>query len=115
MAAPRTYKSKLDADDQEAVDEFHAKVNMTGRELERWLASEESVGDADDSARKIVSILGKRRMDYSSADIAHMRKVVGYINRHLAHQPAGDGVDGAWRASLMNWGHDPEKVETPNP
>jgi hypothetical protein len=36
-----------------------------------------------------------------------MRKVVGYINRHLAQRPSGDVTDTRWRHSLMNWGHDP--------
>lgn len=42
-------------------------------------------------------------------DYAHMRKVVGYVNRHLAKRPSGDVADTRWRYSLMNWGHDPLK------
>jgi hypothetical protein len=38
-----------------------------------------------------------------------MRKVVGYVHRHLAQRPDGDVTDTAWRHSLMNWGHDPLK------
>lgn len=40
-----------------------------------------------------------------------MRKVVGYVKRHLAQKPSGDVTDTAWRYSLMNWGHDPLKDE----
>ncbi|HSU37880.1 MAG TPA: DUF3140 domain-containing protein [Propionibacteriaceae bacterium] len=40
-------------------------------------------------------------------DLAHMRKVNGYVKRHLAQRPQGDITDTAWRYSLMNWGHDP--------
>lgn len=36
-----------------------------------------------------------------------MRKVVGYVRRHLAQRPSGDVEDTRWRYSLMNWGHDP--------
>jgi hypothetical protein len=36
-----------------------------------------------------------------------MRKVVGYIRRHLAQRPSGHVQDTRWRHSLMNWGHDP--------
>jgi hypothetical protein len=36
-----------------------------------------------------------------------MRKVVGYVRRHLAQRPPGDVRDTRWRHSLMNWGHDP--------
>jgi Protein of unknown function (DUF3140) len=39
-----------------------------------------------------------------------MRKVNGYIARHLAQQPSQEEVEtSAWRYSLMNWGHDPLK------
>jgi hypothetical protein len=38
-----------------------------------------------------------------------MRKVNGYVKRHLAQRPQGDIADTAWRYSLMNWGHDPDK------
>jgi hypothetical protein len=37
-----------------------------------------------------------------------MRKVVGYVRRHLAQEPA-NMVTSRWRYSLMNWGHDPLK------
>jgi len=104
----RAQYKQINVDDQEAVDEFHAKVNMTGRELEAWLATGEAV--ADEPVRRIVSILGKRRVDYNSSDIAHMRKVVGYINRHLAQRPEGP-TDPAWRQSLLHWGHDPDKTQ----
>jgi hypothetical protein len=40
---------------------------------------------------------------------ARMRKVVGYVHRHLAQRPKGDVTDTRWRYSLMNWGHDPMK------
>ena len=36
-------------------------------------------------------------------------KVVGYVHRHLAKRPNGNITDSAWRYSLMNWGHDPQK------
>ena len=39
-----------------------------------------------------------------------MRKVHGYVARHLAQQPAKEDVETSkWRYSLMNWGHDPLK------
>jgi hypothetical protein len=106
--------------------EFREAVNMTRRELERWLRRDgsrdvgatpsgeakhatggaESVGHR--SGRRIVQILGTRKGDLSDADYAHMRKVVGYVRRHLAQKPAKEPVeDSRWRRSLMNWGHDP--------
>jgi hypothetical protein len=100
--------------------EFQDAVNMTASELEKWLGTDESksVGQKSsgggesvghDSGRKIVTILHTRKADLTDADEAHMRKVVGYVHRHLAQRPEGDVTDTPWRYSLMNWGHDPLK------
>ncbi|MEV4637156.1 DUF3140 domain-containing protein [Actinoplanes sp. NPDC049548] len=100
--------------------EFKEAVNMTASELEKWLKTEESqeVGQKSttggesvghDSGRKIIHILHTKKSDLSDADEAHMRKVVGYVHRHLAQRPSGDVKDTKWRYSLMNWGHDPLK------
>jgi hypothetical protein len=101
--------------------EFGAVVNMTADELADWLNTErskgvgwkgpdgalrESVGHA--SGRRIVSILRKQPRERTANDYAHMRKVVGFIRRHLAQEPANP-VTSRWRYSLMNWGHDPIK------
>lgn len=100
-------------------DSFHETVNMTARELEKWLDTDESqsVGQKKDdnestghhSGRRIVEILRAKRDKLTDDDYAHMRKVVGYARRHLAQRPQGDIDDTAWRYSLMNWGHDPTK------
>jgi hypothetical protein len=43
-------------------------------------------------------------------DYAHMRKVHGHVQRHLAQEPKKEDVEySTWRYSLMNWGHDPVK------
>jgi|SRR3712207_1706361 len=100
--------------------EFKDAVNMTASELEKWLASDDSKavgqkssGGAEsvghDSGRKIVEILHTKKAELTDADRAHMRKVVGYVHRHLAQRPDGDVRDTKWRYSLMNWGHDPLK------
>ncbi len=105
---------------RETVEEFGDAVNMTGSELEKWLETDESkgVGQKGDgggestghrSGRRIVTLLGTKRDDLSDDDLAHMRKVVGYVRRHLAQRPSGDVHDTPWRYSLMNWGHDPTK------
>ncbi|MBB0245084.1 DUF3140 domain-containing protein [Streptomyces alkaliphilus] len=103
----------------EETEEFEDLVNMTAGELEKWLATEESksVGQKDGggestghaSGRRIVEILRSRRDDLDDDDRSHMRKVNGYIRRHLAQRPSGDVADSRWRHSLMNWGHDPLK------
>ena len=105
---------------QQIIDDFQDAVNMTAKQIEDWLATDESqsVGQkASDEAestghasgRRIVELLGTRRADYSEDDLAHMRKVTGYVHRHTAQRPDGDVSETAWRYSLMNWGHDPLK------
>ncbi|WP_222264850.1 DUF3140 domain-containing protein [Modestobacter marinus] len=101
--------------------EFGEVVNMTAAELERWLATEESqsVGQKTDgsdestghaSGRRIVELLHTKKADLTDDDLAHMRKVHGYVQRHLAQEPAKEDVETSrWRYSLMNWGHDPLK------
>jgi hypothetical protein len=99
--------------------EFGQVVNMTAKELERWLATDESkmVGQKSDggestgheSGREIVGLLQAKKSSLTEEDYAHMRKVIGYVHRHLAQRPAGDARETKWRYSLMNWGHDPLK------
>ena len=97
---------------------FDAAVNMTPAELDDWLATDESrrvgwkpdggesVGHA--SGRRILAILRSATDALDDDDYAHMRKVVGFIRRHRAQEPA-NMVTSRWRYSLMNWGHDPMK------
>ena len=99
--------------------DFGEVVNMSPREIERWLGTGESkaVGESDgggeskgrQSAKRIVAIKRKRKVDLTVGDYAHMRRVRGYVKRHLAQRPSGSVEDSAWRHSLMNWGHDPLK------
>lgn len=104
--------SKLD----DVWDDWRDAVNMTASELEDWLESDESRSVGQDaggestghkSGRRIVDILRASKSDLGDDDVQHMRKVVGYVHRHLAQKPTGDVTDTAWRYSLMNWGHDP--------
>ncbi len=108
-------------DDADAVrKDFDDAVNMAPKELEEWLGTDRSqeVGWGDEgggesvghhSGRRIVEIKRTKKDDLTDDDLAHMRKVVGYVKRHLAQRPSGDVEDTKWRASLMNWGHDPLK------
>jgi predicted ATP-dependent protease len=110
-----------DEDRETAAREFAEVVNMSPAELEKWLGTEDSQavgwthegeGEAvgHQSGRRIVEIKRKKRADLSDEDYAHMRKVVGYVHRHMAQGgPAEDKAHSRWRYSLMNWGHDPLK------
>ena len=98
--------------------QFHEVVNLDRRELEAWLETDESravgfkragrgesVGHA--SGRRIVRLLATPSGQLRDDDYRHMRKVVGYVHRHLAQRPSGDVTHARWRYSLLNWGHDP--------
>ncbi len=107
-------------DAKKVAADFRSAVNMTAKQLEKWLETDESkaVGDKGEgkgesvghhSGRRIVEILGKKPGEYTAGDLEHMTKVVGYVHRHLAQRPAGDIEETPWRHSLMNWGYDPLK------
>ena len=102
-----------------AFAEFKQVVNMSANALAAWSKTDESkaVGFKTSegsqsighrSGKKIIALLGKTQAEFTSSDIAHARKVVGYVHRHLAQRPAGDVSRTHWRYSLMNWGHDPQ-------
>lgn len=101
----------------EVWDDWQDAVNMAPAELEKWLETDESrsVGQGSGestghkSGRRIVEIKRTGKTDLTDDDAAHMRKVVGYVHRHLAQRPDGDVAETNWRYSLMNWGHDPLK------
>ena len=113
---PSTDRPRYDRAERLRVQaRFRDAVNMSPQQIGEWLKTPESrsvgtvrsgvsVGRA--SARRILRIL-RVGASYSAADYAHMRKVAGYVARHLAQRPSGDLRRTRWRYSLMNWGHDP--------
>jgi hypothetical protein len=104
-------------DTQQVIEEFEEAVNMTPKELEEWLQTEESksVGQSDgggeskghESGRRIVEIKRKKKSDYTDNDIEHMKRANCYVKRHLGQGPKKDPEDSKWRYSLMNWGTTP--------
>ncbi len=113
-----------DDDREQIYKDFNAAVNMSPAEIEKFLDTNESrrVGwkgeDGQDdgesvghaSGRRIVAIKRTKKADLTDEDYAHMKKVVGYVHRHMAQGgPAEDKEHSNWRYSLMNWGHDPLK------
>ncbi len=117
-----------DAERKQIGEDFAAVVNMTPARLDKWLDSEDSrsVGYVDGqnksgsggkeavghaAGRRIVEIKHKKKSELTDDDYAHMKKVVGYVHRHMAQKPSGDSKDSRWRHSLMNWGHDPELAD----
>jgi hypothetical protein len=126
-SAPKSSSRESSAEDKKQIRaDFRDAVNMAPAELRSWLKTDDSrsVGWASGEAkhkaggqesvghksgRRIVAIKCKKAADLTDADFDHMKKVVGYVRRHLAQKPGGDIEDSRWRRSLMNWGHDPLK------
>ncbi|EHK44223.1 hypothetical protein TRIATDRAFT_265811 [Trichoderma atroviride IMI 206040] len=121
----------------EVIQEFKELVNMTAKELKDWLKGDQSEGAGwpkedgggesvgHDSGRQIVEILEanseKDPEKYTDDHITHMRKVVGYIKRHLAQEekannkkPVEEVKKTKSYASLKNWGHDTIKKREAN-
>ncbi len=105
-------------DDTPISHEFHDLVNMTPKQLETWLDTDESkaVGQKTDGrgestghhmGHEIVALLHTKKADYTDDDVDRMRKVTGYIKRHTAQRPDGNMSETPWRYSLMNWRQDP--------
>jgi Protein of unknown function (DUF3140) len=98
-------------DRQQTIDEFSDAVNMTRKELEDWLQTDESksVGQSDgggeskghESGRKIVELLEKNKSDYTDEDVEHMKRVNAYVKRHLGQGPKGDVEHSECRYSLI--------------
>lgn len=113
--------SSEQTDHEKIWKEFSDAVNMTPSALEKWLKTEESKeagwsGDGKSetvghkSGRRIVEIKHKSKSELTDDDFAHMKKVIGYVHRHVAQGgPKEDVENSTWRHSLMNWGHDPLK------
>jgi hypothetical protein len=111
----------FDQDEQKEIHgAFQELVNMSPAKLNKWLNTEDSRGVGflnegesesvgHESGRLIVEVLHRKKTELTEADYGHMRKVVGYIRRHLAQRPEGDISQTRWRYSLMNWGHDPQQ------
>jgi hypothetical protein len=95
-------------------------VNMTAKELEDWLQTDESKAAGQGSGestghksgRRIVEILRKDKGDRTDSDVEHLEEVDGYNARHLKQRPdhpKDELRDMKWTHSLKNWGHDPLK------
>ena len=105
---------------KQARREFREAVNMAPAKLAKWLESEESRSVGQDSGdgeatghkmgERIVEIKRTKAADLDEDDYAAMKKVVGYVHRHLKQGGPKKNVETSrWRYSLMNWGHDPTK------
>jgi hypothetical protein len=101
----------------ELWQDFHTVVNMTSRELEDWLrveAADEDTEALPDQAgphlgRRVLEILGKRRVDLNPDDVEVMETVVDRVRSERREDLEPTAGDEAWRHRLMRIGHDPLK------
>jgi hypothetical protein len=118
-AEPPGTVDRMDEEEKKEIRRrFADSVTMSPAELESWLQTPESkevgVGDGESvghrSGRRIVELKRTKVGDLTDDDHEHMRKVAGYVARHLKQGgPAHDVEHSRWRYSLMNWGHDPSR------
>ncbi|GGJ97895.1 DUF3140 domain-containing protein [Pseudomonas matsuisoli] len=117
-----------ETDKKQIRSEFKSVVNMAPAQLRKWLhgAPSKKVGmtkqgekvtsTSDGKAvghkmgERILEIKSKRQTELEDDDYKAMKKVIGYVHRHIKQRPDGDVEDTRWRKSLMNWGHDPLKA-----
>jgi hypothetical protein len=111
-------KDRIAPDVERAWKSFHEAVNMTSQELRDWLLTESSGEESftpepdlglPDLGRRVVEILGKRKVDLTSDDADVMRRVSDYVADREANRPAEGMRHDQWRRSLMTVGHDPLK------
>lgn len=101
----------------ELWEDFHTVVNMTSRELEDWLRAEGSGEETEalpDQAgpslgRRVLGVLGKRRVDLTEGDAQAMEKVVREVRGQRGPELEPKAGDEKWRRHLMDLGHDPLK------
>ena len=84
----------------EVWDDWQDAVNLTAKQLEDFLDTDESsaVGDKGSggestghaSGRRLVQILRTNKTDLTADGGARVRKVVGYDPRHRARRPGGE-------------------------
>ena len=104
--------------DDDLWERFHTAVNMSSRELRDWLATQgagEETEELPDQAgrplgRRVLEVLGKRRSDLTTDDVAVMERVVQEVTTMRGDEPESMAGDTDWRHGLMNVGHDPLKA-----
>ncbi|KAL4524139.1 hypothetical protein Ndes2526B_g00160 [Nannochloris sp. 'desiccata'] len=126
-------------DPRQVVNDFMATVNMQPREIEEFLATEDSRKAVDSTeneeehqgrhlARRVCELLekvGEKKNDFHAyelsllyeGDLQQMFQVTEYVSCHLEEQKKkeqqgeGKDMDPLWRFRLMNCGYDPLKEE----
>lgn len=89
---------------------FAQYVNLSARELERWLGTDASVAATARGAvsgPEVLRLLRTPAAARTAADLEVMASVVSRITAERERRPEGDVTGSPWRHGLMNHGHDP--------
>lgn len=109
-------QQRVEPEVEQLWQDFHGCVNVTSEQLRSWLltqgSGEQAFGaDPDlglpEPGRRILAILGKRKVDLTGEDIQVMRETVAEIQDLVRTRPPGGLSDEGWRRSLLDLGHDP--------
>ena len=99
--------SYIGKDDKFAVVRFTQSIGILELNGKKVTDHSEHEAVGHEMGRRILSLHDKKSADLDNDDYLAMRKVVGYVHRHMKQRPEGDVTNTRWRKSLMNWGHDP--------
>ncbi|MBF9131579.1 DUF3140 domain-containing protein [Plantactinospora sp. S1510] len=109
-------QQRVEPEVEQLWQDFHNCVNVTSEQLRSWLltqgSGEQAFGSEPDlglpePGRRILAILGKRKVDLTGDDIQLMRETVGEIQDLVETRPAAGVADEDWRRALLDLGHDP--------
>lgn len=129
----RLAKALEDEEKKEIYDRWHGLINMTQKELDDWgdnpnrlkaslnrQKAKESGGiqSGYDSFRRIVRRKSKPFKDWSDKDFQNAQQEINFNTRMLGNNPGQpinkDTLMSKWEISLLNWGHDPSKKNSPS-
>jgi hypothetical protein len=110
-------EAEMPSFDDELWNEFHRVVNMTSRELDDWLRTDDAGPEVEalpdqagrELGRQVLAVLRKRRVDLDNDDERVMRKVVDRVHAERRDDLEPTPGQAAWRHKLMSIGHDPLK------
>ena len=126
-------KALEDDEKRDIYNRWHKLINMTQKELDDWgdnpgrlkaslnrqRAKEEGgIQSGYDSFRRIVRRKSKPLKDWSPQDFQNAQQEINFNSRMLGNNPGQpvnkDIMKSKWEISLLNWGHDPSKKNSPS-
>jgi hypothetical protein len=124
-------KKLSDKEKSEIYKDWSKLINMSASELESWAKnpdrlkaslnrqeakSEGGIQSGFDSLHRIKRRKKKKKSEWTEEDYKNAKQEIGFNSRMLGNNP-GKLVGGTnrskWEISLLNWGHNPAKANSP--